>query len=210
MRAAGVTTAGWTWLRLITLVIFVLLTGCSSRNPRPGFVPEHPNIGSANTIPRGSDEEHALAEYKSYYERFRIVETVDSSLSIQQEAKLTEEYANAREAFDYWLWFVADSIQQQSELEPEGPDIVPSRHRTKPHHATEYRDRAEAALYAIDTFDKDLSEILQTQKPPELSSRAAQPYSLGYRLVTVFSHLDLETAQIAAEELKSSYFWNKQ
>jgi hypothetical protein len=30
------------------------------------------------------------------------------------------------------------------------------------------------------------------------------------RLVTVFSHLDLETAQIAAEELKSSYFWNKQ
>jgi hypothetical protein len=87
---------------------------------------------------------------------------------------------------------------------------VPSRHRTKPHHATEYRDRAEAALYAIDTFDKDLSEILHIQKPPGLSSQAAQPYSLGYRLVTVFSHLDLETAQIAAEELKSSYFWNKQ
>jgi hypothetical protein len=87
---------------------------------------------------------------------------------------------------------------------------VPSRHRTKPHHATEYRDRAEAALYAIDTFDKDLSEILHIQKPPGLSSQAAQPYSLGYGLVKVFSHLNLETAQVAAEELKSSYFWYKQ
>ena len=189
-------------------MIWVLLTGCSTRNPRPVFVPQVPNSGSSKVIPRGTVEEHTLAAYKSYYEQFRHIPSVDSTLSIQQEAKLSEEYANAREAFNYWLWFVTDNIQKQSELEPPGAEAEPPRRRTK-HPVSEYRARGTAALSAVRAFDTDLREILHVDKPPELSSPPAEPYSLGYSLVTVFDDLRPDRAQIAGEELMRSYSWDK-
>jgi hypothetical protein len=93
------------------------LIACSSRIPPPIVVPATPGDESALAIPRDTEEEHILAKYKHHYEQFRHVDDSYSNLSIQQEARLSQDYANAREAFNYWLWFVTDSVKTQSELD---------------------------------------------------------------------------------------------
>ena len=198
------------WMRLIASMTCALLMGCGSRNPRPVFVPATPSDESVLAIPRDSEAEQMLAEYKHHYEQFRHVENLHSSLSIQQEARLSQDYANACEAFNYWLWFVTDSVKAQSELEPPGSDIEPGKHPTHRHYVGEYRSRATEAFSAIRTFDSDLSNALHISRPAELSSPRAEPYSLGYDIVRTFSHLGPDNARIAGDELMDSYFWAKQ
>jgi hypothetical protein len=151
-----------------------------------------------------------LAKYKHHYEQFRLVENHYSNLSIQQEARLSEDYANAREAFNYWLWFVTDAVKSQSELEPPGSDVEPGKHPAHRHYVGEYRSRATEASSAIRTFDSDLNNVLHIPVPDDFSSASAQPYSLGYDIVRAFSRLGPENAWIAGDELMGSYSWVKQ
>ena len=189
-------------VRLIALVTCGFLIACSSRIPRPIVVPATPSDESVLAIPRDTEEEHILAKYKNHYEQFRRVEDRYSNLSIQQEARLYRDYANACEAFNYWLWFVTDSVKSQSELEPLGSGTEPRMHG-------EYRSRATEALSAIRTFNSDLQDMLHIPVPTELSSSSAEPYSLGYDIAHAFSRLGPDNARIAGDELMGSYSWVK-
>jgi hypothetical protein len=46
------------------------------------------------------------------------------NLPVRDAAMLARDYDDARGAFNEWLHFVTDTIEQQSDLEPEG---APSR-----------------------------------------------------------------------------------
>ena len=118
-------------VRLTAFVTCGFLIGCSTRIPRPIVVPATPSDESVLAIPRDTEAEHVLAKYKHHYEQFRHVENIHSSLSIQQEARLPQDYANACEAFNYWLWFVTDIVKAQSELEPPGSDVEPGKQDRK-------------------------------------------------------------------------------
>jgi hypothetical protein len=197
-------------VRSIALVTCGLLIACSARIPQPSVVPAPPSDESVLAIPRDTEVEHILAQYKRYYEQFRHVEDRYPDLSIQQEARLSQDYANAREAFNYWLWFVSDSVKGQSELEPPGSDIEPGKHPTHRPYVGEYRSRAIEALSAIRTFNSDLRDLLHIPVPADLSSGSAEPYSLGYDIVHAFGRLGPENARIAGDELMDSYSWVKQ
>jgi hypothetical protein len=184
-----------------------LLDWCSSRIPRPIDVPASPIDESVLAIPRDTKEEHILAKYKHHYEQFRHVDDRYSNLSIQQEARLYQDYANACEAFHYWLWFVTDKVKARSELEPPGSDIEPGKHPTHRPYVGEYRSWAAEALSAIRTFNSDLRDMLHIPVPAELSSSSAEPYSLGYDIVHAFSRLGPDNARIAGDELVNSYSW---
>jgi hypothetical protein len=125
---------------------------------------------------------------------------------------LSQDYANAREAFNYWLWFVTDSVkaQSESELEPPSSDVEPGKHPTHRLYLGEYRSRATEALSAIRTFDSDLRDALHIPIPAEFSAASANPYSLGYDIVRAFSRLGPDNARIAGDELMNSYSWVKQ
>ena len=195
---------------LFALSMYAWLTGCSSRTPRPVSVPATPNDESVLAIPRDTMAERILAEYKNHYEQFRNFENHDSNLSIQQEARLAQDYAKAREAFNYWLWYVTDSVKAQSELEPPGSDVEPGKHPTHRRYVGEYRSRATEALSRIRTFDSDLRDMLHIAVPSDLSSTWAEPYSLGHSVVHTFGGLGQDNAQIAGDELMESYSWNEQ
>ena len=197
-------------LRKIALVTCGLLIGCSSRNPRPVSVPSIPSDQSVLSIPRDSEAERILAKYKDHYKQFRHVESIHANLSIQQEARLSEDYAKACEAFNYWLWFVTDAVKSQSELEPPGSDVEPGKHPTHRHYVGEYRSRATEASSAIRTFDSDLNELLHIPVPDDFSSVSVEPYSLGHDIVRAFSGLGPDNAWIAGDELMDSYSWVKQ
>ena len=197
-------------MRLIALLMYAWLTDCGSRTPRPVSVPATPNDESVLAIPRDTQAERILAEYKHHYGQFRNFENHDSSLSIQQEARLARDYANAREAFNYWLWYVTDSVKAQAELEPPGSDVEPGKHPMHRRYAGEYRSRATEALSTIRTFDSDLRDMLHIAVPSELSATSAEPYSLGHSVVHTFSRLGQDNAQIAGDELMESYSWNEQ
>ena len=197
-------------MQVIALLAYGWLTGCSLRSPQPVSVPATPNDESGLAIPRDTKEEHVLAEYKHHYERFRNFENHDSNLSIQQEARLAQDYAKAREGFNYWLWYVTDSVKAQSELEPPGSDVEPGKHPTHRRYVGEYRSRANEALSAIRIFDSDLRAMLHIPVPTELSSTSAEPYALGHSVVHAFSRLGPDNAQIAGDELMESYSWNEQ
>ena len=174
-------------VRLIPLVTCGLLIGCSSRNPRPIVVPSTPGDESVLAIPRDTMAQDILAKYKHHYEQFRHFENRYPNLSVQQEARLSRDYANACEAFNYWLWFVTDTVKAQSELEPPGSDVEPGKHPTHRAYVDEYRSRATEATSAIRTFDTDLRDVLHVPIPAELWSGSAVPYSLGYDIVRSFS-----------------------
>ena len=197
-------------MRPIALAICGLLIACSSRIPQPIVVPAPPSDESVLAIPRDTEVEHILAQYKHHYEQFRHVEDRYPDLSIRQEARLSQDYANAREAFNYWLWFVTDSVKAQSELEPPGSDIEPGKHPTHRPYVAEYRSRSTEALSAIRTFNSDLRDVLHIPVPAELSSGSAEPYPLGYDIVHAFGRLGPENARIAGDELMGSYSWVKQ
>ena len=197
-------------VRLIALATWGVLVGCSTRIPQPIVVPAPPSDESVLAIPRDTEVEHKLAQYKHRYEQFRHVEERYPDLSIQLEARLSQDYANAREAFNYWLWFVTDSVKAQSELEPPGSDIEPGKHPTHRPYVGEYRSRATEALSAIRTFDSDLRDVLHIPLAAEFSSGSAEPYSLGYDIVRAFGRLGPENARIAGDELMGSYSWVKQ
>jgi len=196
--------------RPIALATCGLLIACSSRIPQPIVVPAPPSDESVLAIPRDTEVEHILAQYKHHYEQFRHVEDRYPDLSIRQEARLSQDYANAREAFNYWLWFVTDSVKAQSELEPPGSDIEPGKHPTHRPYVAEYRSRSTEALSAIRTFNSDLRDVLHIPVPAELSSGSAEPYPLGYDIVHAFGRLGPENARIAGDELMGSYSWVKQ
>jgi hypothetical protein len=197
-------------VRPIALATCGLLIACSSRIPQPIVVPQPPSDESVLAIPRDTEVEQILAQYKDHYEQFRHVEDRYPDLSIQQEARLSQDYANAREAFNYWLWFVTDSVKAQSELEPPGSDIEPGKHPTHRPYVGEYRSRATEALSAIHIFNSDLRDVLHITVPPDLSPGSAEPYSLGYQVVHAFGRLGPENARIAGDELIDSYSWVKQ
>jgi len=180
---------------------FVLLTGCSARNARQGSSPPIPVQGSTLRSTAAQPlEDRSLAEYKRYYERFRHIEDVKSDLPIQQEARLARDYASAREEFHSWLWFVTDTIQQQSQLEPAFREGLPDN---------EYCKRTARASAALGAFNRDLSDlsIPRSAEPPLSSER--QLYELGRNLVVTFSNLDVDNAQIVGEELLTKYSWER-
>jgi hypothetical protein len=197
------------FVRLIASVICGVMMGCSSRNPRPVSIPSIPGDQSVLAIPHDTEVERMLAKYKHHYEQFRHVEHY-SNLSIQQEARLSDDYANACEAFNYWLWFVTDTVKAQSELEPPGSDVEPGKHPTHRHYLGEYRSRATEALSAIRRFDSDLNDVLHIPVPDDFSSASAEPYSLGHDIVRASGRLGPEDARIAGDELMDSYSWLKQ
>jgi hypothetical protein len=197
-------------VRLTAFLTCGFLIGCSTRTPRPIVVPATPHDESVLAIPRDTADEHMLAKYKHHYEEFRHVENRYSNLSIEQEARLSQDYANASDAFNYWLWFVTDSVKAQSELEPPGSDIEPGKHPTHRPYVGEYRSRATEALSAIRTFDGDLRDALHIPIPADFSSASAEPYSLGYDIVHTFGGLGPDNARIAGDELMNSYSWLKQ
>ena len=153
-------------VRPIALATCGLLIACSSRIPQPIVVPAPPSDESVLAIPRDTEVEQILEQYKHHYEQFRHVEDRYPDLSIQQEARLSQDYANAREAFNYWLWFVTDSVKAQSELEPPGSDIEPGKHPTHRPYVAEYRSRATEALSAIRTLNLDLRDVPTSPSPP--------------------------------------------
>lgn len=199
-----------TRVRLIALGICGFFVSCSSRMARPGPAPSAPSDQSVLAIPRDTAAERMLNKYKLHYEQFRHIESRYSNLSIQQEALLSEDYANARDAFNYWLWFVTDRVKAQFELEPPGFDMEPGKHPTHRHYIGEYRSRATEAASAIRKFDSDLNNVLYVRAPSDLSSISAKPYSLGYDIVHAFALLERENARIAGDELMASYCWLKQ
>jgi hypothetical protein len=190
---------------LTTCVLF----SCSSRDPRLSQIPQtnEPNRTSQvlGDFPRHTEEENLLAEYKHHYEWFKDhpPETY-SSLSIEDEAKLFRDYANARDAFNDWLTFVTEKIEQQSQLIlPDDPPKV--GYRRRPH----YHDYAEAALGAIRKLDEDLVELFHIERPSFLSLETNQPYDLGRRLRTEFDNLDEDNAWMAGTEMFKNFYWDK-
>jgi hypothetical protein len=158
----------------------VLLVGCSARNAHQGLSTQ-PTSAQPSLSEHGLLGERGLAEYKRYYERFRRIEDVQNVLLIQQEARLTRDYAVAREDFHFWLWFVTDTIQQQSQLEPAFREGLPDN---------EYCQRTARAAAALSAFDRDLRDLPfdQRTKPPFSSEKRL--YELGRSLIVTFSNLD--------------------
>jgi len=147
-----------------------------------------------------------LTAYKQYYEQFRHVEEVVPNLPIKREAALSGDYADARTAFNEWLQFVTDTIQQQSYLEPELDDPTFKRD-TRAEAKTAYRERTDHLDAALARFNRDL----QTDVPRATEFQAnLTPYQLGHRLVNVFSNLTQDTATMLGQELLLSHSWEKQ
>jgi len=181
----------------------VLLAGCSERTPLQASSPQPTSANPSQSLRHLSErdvEDRTLAEYKRYYEQLRHIEDVQSALPIQQEAKLTRDYAVAREEFHSWLWFVTDTIQQQSQLEPAFREGLPEN---------EYCQRTARAAAALSTFDRDLRDLPFDRKAKPLSSQQWL-YELGRSLIVTFSNLDPDNARIAGEELLAKYSWDKQ
>src|SRR6516225_3623550 len=147
-------------VRPIALATCGFLIACSSRIPQPIVVPAPPSDESVLTIPRDTEVEQILAKYKHHYEQFRYIEDRYPNLSIQQEARLSQDYANAREAFNYWLWFVTDSVKAQSELEPPGSGMEPGKHPRHRPYVAEYGSRSTDALSAIRTLNSYSRDVL--------------------------------------------------
>jgi hypothetical protein len=130
------------------LFVCTLLCSCGSGDPRLNqsvqTEPQYRALTLAQ-IPQNTEEERVLAAYKHYYERFRSLENFNATLPIREEARLAQDYVNARDAFNDWLQFVTDSIQEQSELKSD--DALPE---------FRYRYHADAALSAMRTLDADL------------------------------------------------------
>jgi hypothetical protein len=191
--------------RVGSVVGCILMAGCSARHARQGSSPQ-PTSAQRSLYPGSISEhgplgEHTLAEYKRYYERFRHIEDVQRTLPIQQEARLARDYAFAREEFHSWLWFVTDTIQQQSQLEPAFREGQPDN---------EYCQRTARAAAALSAFDRDLSDLpLDRSAGPPLSS-VQLLYDLGRGLIVTFSNLDPDSARVAGDELLMKYSWNKQ
>jgi hypothetical protein len=57
-----------------------------------------------------------------------------------------QDYTNARKAFNYWLWYVTDTVKAQSELEPPGSDVEPGKHPTHRHYLGEYLSLSRLAV----------------------------------------------------------------
>jgi hypothetical protein len=183
----------------------ILMAGCGARNARQGSSP--PPTSSQRSLPPGSLSEHGplgergLAEYKEYYERFRHIEDVQSALPIQQEATLARDYAVAREEFHSWLWFVTDTIQQQSQLEPPFREGQPDN---------EYCQRTARAAATLSVLDRDLSDLPFARRAEPSFSSEQRLYELGRSLTVTFSNLDPDNARIAGEELLTKYSWDNQ
>ena len=199
----------WSRCRLIcqAVTVFaccVLLADCSARNHRQGSssqpTPAYHSLSPAS-ISEHALEERSLADYKRYYERFRHIEDVHSALPIQQEARLAQDYAVAREEFHSWLWFVADTIQQQSQLEPAFREGQPDN---------EYVQRTARASAAMNAFDRDLRDVLPDRNAEPSFSSERQLYELGRTLVVTFSNPGPDSARIAGEELLTKYSWEGQ
>jgi hypothetical protein len=158
------------------------------------------SLRTLGEIEHNSEEESTVAAYKRYYERFRNIEKINPSLPIREEAKLADEYLNARDAFNQWLQFVTGSIQEQDKLEPSGA-------------ASEfpYRERADAAATAISKLDDDVLQILHEQKPLNDSDTVdpRELYALGQRVRKRFDLLKPEDAVMAGKELFEEYAWSK-
>lgn len=143
-----------------------------------------------------------LAAYKDYYEGFRNPEKFNANLPIREEARLAEDFENARKAFNRWLQFVTDTIQGQDELEPVGaaPEF-------------RYRQLADVALSAMSRLDADLFEFMHIQKPSlvedSVSLAAEPPYDLGRNLRIRFDGLSSDNARIAGTDLFEQYSWAK-
>jgi hypothetical protein len=198
---------GERWLKcLFPSVLFVsaLLCSCSSRDPRLNRTvrpePQYraPALGQ---FPHHTEQERVLAAYKDYYERLRS-QTFKANLPIREEARLAEDFENARDAFNRWLQFVTDTIQEQGELEHEGaaPEFS-------------YRHRADVALSAMSRLDGDLLEFRHIQKPnlveDSVSLAAEPPYDLGRKLRSRFDGLSSDNARIAGTDLLAQYSWAK-
>lgn len=183
----------------------VLLAGCSARNAHPSLSTQptsaQPTLSLGSFTEHGLLGERGLAEYKRYYERFRHIDDVQSALSIPQEARLTRDYAFAREDFHSWLWFVTDTIQQQSQLEPAFREGLPEN---------EYCQRTARAAAALSAFDSDLRDLPYDRRAKPPLSSEKRLYELGRSLIVTFSNLDPDHARIAGEELLTKYSWDKQ
>ena len=195
------------WLTCLfpsVLLACTLLCSCSSRDPRLNqTVQTEPQYRAPlGQFPHHTEEERALAAYKDYYERFRNLQTFNANLPIREEARLAEDFENARDAFNQWLHFVTDSIQKQDELEHEGaaPEF-------------RYRQHADAALSAMSKLDADLFEFMHMQKPnlveDSVSLAAEPPYDLGRKLRSRFNGLSSDNARIAGTDLFVQYSWAK-
>jgi hypothetical protein len=187
------------------LIVCTFLCSCSSRDPRVNQTvhaePQYRAFTLAQ-IPHHTDEERVLAAYKHYYERFRNIENFNANLPIREEARLAEDYENARDTFNHWLQFVTDSIQEQSELKSEDP--LPE---------FRYRDQADLALSAMRSLDADLLQFVDIQRPnvveDSVSFAAEPPYDLGLKLYSRFNGLDSDNARIAGTDLFVQYSWAK-
>jgi hypothetical protein len=183
----------------------ILLAGCSARNAHLGSSTQatsaQPSLSLGSISEHGSLQERNLAEYKRYYERFRHIDDVQSALPIQLEARLTRDYVVAREEFHSWLWFVTDTIQQQSQLEPAFREGQPDN---------EYCQRTARAADALSAFDRDLRGLPFDRRAESPFSSERRLYELGRSLIVTFSNLDLDNARIAGEELLTKYSWDKQ
>ncbi len=174
------------------------LGSCSARNPRPSTTSTVPFLDfSLTSVPQDTEEEQILSEYKRHYEGFRDVGQLNAAVSAQDEATLLHDYYDAQRAWEQWLSFVADTIEQESALEAGGTPF-------------EYSQRSQTLLAAIKKLDQDSSEVLHVRMPAELVSVVGeQPDQLGHRLVTRFSHLTPDAAQTAARELDEKYKWRR-
>jgi hypothetical protein len=187
------------------LFVCTLLCSCGSRDPRLNqTVQTEPQYRAFTLghIPQNTQEERVLAAYKHYYERFRNLDNFNAKLPIREEARLAEDYVNARDAFNDWLQFVTDTIQEQSELKSE--DALPE---------FRYRDHADAALSAMRRLDADLLEFMHIQRPnifeDAVSLAAERPYDLGLELCSRFNGLSSDNARIAGTDLFAQYSWAK-
>src|SRR5690349_13224111 len=148
-------------------------------------------------ISHPTDEERLLREYKKYYEQFALRNIGTGDLTLDEEAQLKRDYHDASWAFNYWLSYVADTVNQQEQLEPAGEK------------ATEYSMRADAAVATIGKLNEDASKILRLQPPVWFAKRSNQPYSLGYKLVGRFACLGTEGSFSEASDLSTTYSWQK-
>jgi hypothetical protein len=187
------------------LSVCTFLCSCSSRDPRLNQTvqtePQYRGL-TLGQIPHNTEEERVLAAYKRYYERFRNIENFNVNLPIREEARLAQDYVNASDAFNDWLQFVTDSIQEQSQLKSE--DALPE---------FRYRDHADVALSAMRRLDADLLEFMHIQRPnvveDSVSLAAEPPYELGLKLSSRFNGLSSDNARIAGTDLFARYSWAK-
>ena len=135
-----------------------MLCSCTSRTSRttrglqqgPKYEPL-----TLRSIPHHTEAEHVLNQYERHYDQFRKVMKL-GNLQIRDEATLARDYDEARRAFNEWLQFVTDTIEQQSDLEREG---APPEFR--------YSERANLAMAAIKKLDADLLKHGSTAEPQQ-------------------------------------------